>query len=55
MHRPVDTKASKLDYLRKATHHGTDIIPIPTKVNIHWGFAIFTAISVHSTEWHYSL
>ena len=54
MHRLVDTKASKLDHLRKATHHGTDIIPIPTEVNIHRDFAIFTAISVYSTEWHYS-
>ena len=33
MHRLVDTKASKLDHLRKATHHGPDI-PIPTEVNI---------------------
>ena len=55
MHRLVDTKASKLDHLRKATHHGTDIIPIPTDVNIHRDFAKFTAISVYSTEWHYSL
>ena len=54
MHTLVDTKASKLDHLRKATHPGTDIILILTKVNIHWDFAIFT---VYSTEWHivYSL
>ena len=53
----VDTKASKLEHLRKATHPGTDIILIPTKVNIHRDFVIFTAISVYSTEWHivYSL
>ena len=54
MHRLIDTKASKLDHLRKATHHGPDIIPIPTEVNIHRDFAIFTAISVYSTEWHCS-
>ena len=53
-HTLVDTKASKRDHLRKATHPGTDIIVIPTKVNIHRDFAIFT---VYSTEWHivYSL
>ena len=57
-HRLVDTKASKLDHLWKATQHGTDIIPILPKVNHSSGFCnIYSHFSVYSTKWHivYSL